>query len=275
MLDNLICKGIFNCLGSALCIVQSSSVTWAHARQIRAKTGNMTYGEPMPMGAKFYLLCTESASPVSPAALSTPQAHSLPEWYDCRLTIGSIEDNIIKVSRHGNLSKVCLLFKSRSMLCLSIDWAPANIQLRHKFKHVTSSSVSEFKTTDVEAGHAYKTLKGGIYSSSPLSTRKSGEMWRHKKEGEEGALERKEALLLAVKSQAKLLSFVTFFLRFEAHVSGVSQVKWEEGYPRLALSRREAPLPTWLHLKMPHWVPVLALGRGSTHRNNLAQLADL
>ena len=140
----------------------------------------------MPMGAKFYLLCTESASLVSPAALSTPLAHSLPEWNDCRLTIGSIEDNIIKVSRHGNLSKVCLLFKSRSMLCLSIDWAPANIQLRHKFKHVTSSSVSEFKTTDAEAGHAYKTLKGSIYSSSPLSTRKSGEMCRHKKEGEEG-----------------------------------------------------------------------------------------
>ena len=168
---------------------------------------------------EFYLSCTGSASRASPAARTTPPAHSLPKLNDCRVTIELIGDNIIQVQ------SLFTLQISLNAASLSIDWPPANLQLRHKFKHVTSSSVSEFKTTDVEAGHAYKTLKGGIYSSSPLSTRKSGEMWRHKKEGEEGALERKEALLLAVKSQAKLLSFVTFFLRFEAHVSGVSQVK--------------------------------------------------
>ena len=70
-----------------------------------------------------------------------------------------------------------------------------------------------------------KLSKGASTQVLPCLEEKVGRCADIKRRGRRGALERKEALLLAVKSQAQLLSFVTFFLRFEAHVSGVSQVK--------------------------------------------------
>ena len=179
------------------------------------------------MEAKFYLLCTGSASPVSPVVLSTSLAHSLPEWNDCRVTIGSVEDNIIKVSRHGNLSKVCLLFKSRSMLCLSIDWAPANIQLRHKFKHVTSPSVTEFKTPDVEAGHA-KLSTGASTQVLPCLQEKVGRCADIKRRGRVRWRERKHFSSQS-NPRHNFCHLWLFSSDLKQDVSAVCTVKWEEG----------------------------------------------
>ena len=102
---------------------------------------------------------------------------------------------------------------------------------------------------------------GRVLNFSPVYKQRGG-CADIKRMGGRGALRRKEAVLLAVKSQARLVLFVTFF--FGVVWGG----RWEEGYPRLALSSREPSLATRLHLQMPHRVHVLALGRGSTHRNN-------
>ena len=95
------------------------------------------------------------------------------------------------MSRQIGPKFVC--FSNLAQCRLSLNWlATSKSPTQTKFKHATSSSpVSVFKTTDGEAGDAYQTIKGGIYSSSPLSTRKRGEMCWHKNEGGGGVGEKR------------------------------------------------------------------------------------
>ena len=201
---------------------------------------------------EFYLSCTGSASRASPAARTTPPAHSLPKLNDCRVTIELIGDNIIQVQ------SLFTLQISLNAASLSIDWPPANLQLRHKFKHVTSSSVSDLKhkwRSRSSISNFQKRGGGHLLKFSP-AYKKRGRCADIKMRGRGRWGERKHFSLQSNPRHK-------FFSDLKHGVK-----KWEEGYPRLALSRREAPLAAWLHLQMPHWVPVLALGRGSTHRNN-------
>ena len=137
---------------------------------------------------EFYLSCTGSASRASPAARTTPPAHSLPKLNDCRFTIELIGDNIIQVQ------SLFTLQISLNAASLSIDWPPANLQLRHKFKHVTSSSVSDLKHKWRSRSSISNFQKGGGGGSSTQvlpCLQEKGEMCRHKNEGE-GALGRKK-----------------------------------------------------------------------------------
>ena len=136
---------------------------------------------------EFYLSCTGSASRASPAARTTPPAHSLPKLNDCRFTIELIGDNIIQVQ------SLFTLQISLNAASLSIDWPPANLQLRHKFKHVTSSSVSDLKhKMEKQVMHIKLSKEGGGESTQVLPClQEKGEMCRHKNEGE-GALGRKK-----------------------------------------------------------------------------------